>query len=348
MPFRFILAEKVSFEISTCCCDVTYCDCFRWRTSRRPSCCARMRCCRHCTCLFTRTRRVCTSRPSCVSIPTPQSSAFPSSFTTVASRHVHFPVVPSQHLDAVISLRLQVWLKISLGLYLTLIARTMYSFVHLSAFYASQVVHHRPEIFKGQLDFGTLGVEEKRSMTFTLRNDNPVDVSRFSSCSKFRWPDVINCLFPSNSLHQIWQLVLEEKRCLAQSLMLYCFISCQEHQNPSQISVLANNKKVLGRTEGTDAAWCVLQIIIKEFGANMDNTEVYLLGLEKGNGTTLTRQHDTSKIETNPVSLCFAHPHHFSSCPVQDSPSFQPNQLWNPIEINDMSDLNFSSDFSWC
>ena len=40
-----------------------------------------------------------------------------------------------------------------------------------------KVVHHRPEIFKGQLDFGTLGVEEKRSMTFTLRNDNPVDVS---------------------------------------------------------------------------------------------------------------------------------------------------------------------------
>lgn len=40
-----------------------------------------------------------------------------------------------------------------------------------------KVVHHRPEIFKGQLDFGTLGVEEKRSMTFTLRNENPVNVS---------------------------------------------------------------------------------------------------------------------------------------------------------------------------
>ena len=40
-----------------------------------------------------------------------------------------------------------------------------------------QVVHHRPEILKGQLDFGTMGVEEPRSMTFTLRNDNPVDVS---------------------------------------------------------------------------------------------------------------------------------------------------------------------------
>ena len=26
-----------------------------------------------------------------------------------------------------------------------------------------KVVHHRPEIFKGQLDFGTLGMEEKQS-----------------------------------------------------------------------------------------------------------------------------------------------------------------------------------------
>lgn len=39
-----------------------------------------------------------------------------------------------------------------------------------------KVVHHRPEIFKGQLDFGTLGISENRVMTFTLRNDNPVDV----------------------------------------------------------------------------------------------------------------------------------------------------------------------------
>ena len=38
-------------------------------------------------------------------------------------------------------------------------------------------MHHRPEIFKGQLDFGTMGVEERRNMTFTLRNDNPIDVS---------------------------------------------------------------------------------------------------------------------------------------------------------------------------
>lgn len=40
-----------------------------------------------------------------------------------------------------------------------------------------KVIHHRPEIFRGQLDFGTLGVDEERAMTFTLRNENPVDVS---------------------------------------------------------------------------------------------------------------------------------------------------------------------------
>ena len=50
-------------------------------------------------------------------------------------------------------------------------------------FLIPQVVHHRPEIFKGQLDFGTMGVEEKRNMTFTLRNDNPTDVRQHRS----RW-----------------------------------------------------------------------------------------------------------------------------------------------------------------
>ncbi|XP_048778429.1 transmembrane protein 131-like isoform X3 [Ostrea edulis] len=39
-----------------------------------------------------------------------------------------------------------------------------------------KVIPHRPEKFKGQFDFGTMGVEEKRSMIFTLQNDNPIDV----------------------------------------------------------------------------------------------------------------------------------------------------------------------------
>ena len=34
----------------------------------------------------------------------------------------------------------------------------------------------------------------------------------------------------------------------------------------------------------------------------MEKTKVHLLGVEKGNGTTLTRIHDPSKIETHPVS----------------------------------------------
>lgn len=35
----------------------------------------------------------------------------------------------------------------------------------------------------------------------------------------------------------------------------------------------------------------------------MEKTKVHLLGVEKGNGTTLTRIHDPSKIETHPVSI---------------------------------------------
>ena len=42
---------------------------------------------------------------------------------------------------------------------------------------AGQVIHHRPEKSKGQMDFGTMGVGESGSMIFTIRNDNPVDVS---------------------------------------------------------------------------------------------------------------------------------------------------------------------------
>lgn len=48
-----------------------------------------------------------------------------------------------------------------------------------------QVVHHRPEVFKGQLDFGTLAVLERRNMSFTVRNDNPIDVSHLSFKLKF-------------------------------------------------------------------------------------------------------------------------------------------------------------------
>lgn len=46
----------------------------------------------------------------------------------------------------------------------------------------------------------------------------------------------------------------------------------------------------------------VFQIVLSEFGANMAQAQVELLGVEKGNGTTLTRSHDTSTINTNPVS----------------------------------------------
>ena len=79
-------------------------------------------------------------------------------------------------------------------------------------------MHHRPEIYKGQLDFGTIRVEEKRSLTFTLRNENPVD------------------------------------------------------------------------------------IVISEFSSSMQQTVIEVLGVEKGNGTMLTRTHNLSQIETNPVS----------------------------------------------
>ena len=35
----------------------------------------------------------------------------------------------------------------------------------------------------------------------------------------------------------------------------------------------------------------------------MDKTLVDFLGIEKGNGTTLTRKHNTSEYDTNPVSV---------------------------------------------
>ena len=39
-----------------------------------------------------------------------------------------------------------------------------------------QIIPHRPEKFEGQLDFGTMGVRENRSILFTLLNDNPIEV----------------------------------------------------------------------------------------------------------------------------------------------------------------------------
>ncbi|KAL5012217.1 hypothetical protein ScPMuIL_010768 [Solemya velum] len=39
-----------------------------------------------------------------------------------------------------------------------------------------KIIHHRPEKFEGQLDFGTMGIGERKNMIFTIRNDNPVDV----------------------------------------------------------------------------------------------------------------------------------------------------------------------------
>ena len=39
-----------------------------------------------------------------------------------------------------------------------------------------KAVHHRPEMFRGQLDFGTLNMESEYSMLLTLKNENPVNV----------------------------------------------------------------------------------------------------------------------------------------------------------------------------
>ncbi|XP_071088410.1 transmembrane protein 131-like isoform X1 [Haliotis cracherodii] len=88
-----------------------------------------------------------------------------------------------------------------------------------------KVIHHRPEKFKGQLDFGTMGVGESRSMIFTVRNDNPVDV------------------------------------------------------------------------------------VVGEFSSNMNRTTVEILGMERGNGTTLTRVHNKSEIDTDPLVI---KPYHFA------------------------------------
>ena len=47
-------------------------------------------------------------------------------------------------------------------------------------FVSMQVVLHRPELFRGQLDFGTLAMGTHQSMLFTLRNNNPLNVSSHS------------------------------------------------------------------------------------------------------------------------------------------------------------------------
>ncbi|BFZ14499.1 hypothetical protein BsWGS_17535 [Bradybaena similaris] len=88
-----------------------------------------------------------------------------------------------------------------------------------------KVIHHRPEKFEGQLDFGTLGVGESRSMIFTIRNDNPVD------------------------------------------------------------------------------------IIVARFETNMSWASVEILGIEKGNGTTLTCKHNQSEINIDPL---YIKPYHYA------------------------------------
>ncbi|XP_029658546.1 transmembrane protein 131 isoform X2 [Octopus sinensis] len=82
-----------------------------------------------------------------------------------------------------------------------------------------KVIHHRPEKSKGQLDFGTTGVGEHRSITFTIQNNNPVN------------------------------------------------------------------------------------IVIAEFSCSMNQSSLQLLGIEKGNGTTLTKFHNISDIDTDPLIL---------------------------------------------
>ncbi|GFN80733.1 transmembrane protein 131-like isoform x2 [Plakobranchus ocellatus] len=88
-----------------------------------------------------------------------------------------------------------------------------------------KVIHHRPEKFEGQLDFGTLGVGECRSMIFTIRNDNPVD------------------------------------------------------------------------------------IVVAQFETNKTWASVEILGMEKGNGTMLTRKHNQSEINIDPL---YIKPYHYA------------------------------------
>ncbi|XP_052793068.1 transmembrane protein 131-like isoform X2 [Mya arenaria] len=84
---------------------------------------------------------------------------------------------------------------------------------------------HDPQKLEGQLDFGTMGVKENRSVLFTLINDNPIE------------------------------------------LYLY------------------------------------------EYSTDMKGASIQILGIERGNGTVLTRQHNISAVNTDPVMIP---PYHFA------------------------------------
>ncbi|XP_060574251.1 transmembrane protein 131-like isoform X2 [Ruditapes philippinarum] len=88
-----------------------------------------------------------------------------------------------------------------------------------------KIVPHRPEKLEGQLDFGTMGVKENKSVLFTLINDNPVTV------------------------------------------------------------------------------------YFGEWSTDMKGATLELLGIEKGNGTTLTRKHNVSAIDLSNLSIL---PYHFA------------------------------------
>lgn len=46
----------------------------------------------------------------------------------------------------------------------------------------------------------------------------------------------------------------------------------------------------------------ILQIVVARFETNTTWASIVILGMEKGNGTTLTRKHNQSEISTDPVS----------------------------------------------
>ena len=66
------------------------------------------------------------------------------------------------------------------------------------------------------------------------------------------------------------------------------------------VRCLEEEKKV-----SIDCVLCLLvclQLVMANFETNMSWAKIEVLGVEKGNGTTLTRIHNTSDIETDPVS----------------------------------------------